>query len=301
MATVKQLPTPVDVEVVSGDPFTVTFTATSGVTTFASPAVAMTTAAGDAYTTDPGVPSVSAASAVITLSWSAADTAALNASTRPKAYKYSVEATLDGAGPVQLFGGTITVRPVGSTGTSTTASQTATVNTGGVAVSATIAIGAQGPAGATGAQGPAGADGADGADGATGAQGPQGDPGPAGADGADGATHVVIPFSHAGNAVVGSGTMRYYVDQTWTISTVRASVNVAPTGAALIVDVNKNGTTIFTTQGNRPQIAVSTNTDVSGAPDVTSLASGDYLTVDIDQIGSTIAGSDLVVTITLTA
>jgi hypothetical protein len=112
---------------------------------------------------------------------------------------------------------------------------------------------------------------------------------------------VVIPFSHAGNAVVGSGTMRYYVDQTWTISTVRASVNVAPTGAAILVDVNKNGTTIFTTQANRPEIAVSTNTDVSGTPNVTSLASGDYLTVDIDQIGSTIAGADLVVTITLTA
>jgi hypothetical protein len=27
--------------------------------------------------------------------------------------------------------------------------------------------------------------------------------------------------------------------------------------------------------------------------DVTAVASGDYLTVDIDQIGSTVAGSDL--------
>jgi hypothetical protein len=289
MADLKQLPTPADITVVAGDPFTITFTATSGVTTFASPAVAMTTSGGDAYTTDPGVPSVSAVGAVITVTWSAADTAALNATTRGRTYKYSTEATLDGAGPVQLFGGTITVVPVGTTGTSTSSSASATINTGGVAISATINIGAQGPAGAAGAQGPPGDDGA------------QGPPGDDGAQGPAGATHVVIPFSHAGNAVVGSGTMRYYVDQTWTISTVRASVNVAPTGAALIVDVNKNGTTIFTTQGNRPQIAVSTNTDVSGAPDVTSLTSGDYLTVDIDQIGSTIAGSDLVVTITLTA
>ena len=66
MTTVKQLPTPVDVEVVAGDPFAVTFTATSGVTTFASPAVTVTTAAGDAYTTDPGLPVASAASAVST-------------------------------------------------------------------------------------------------------------------------------------------------------------------------------------------------------------------------------------------
>jgi hypothetical protein len=44
---------------------------------------------------------------------------------------------------------------------------------------------------------------------------------------------------------------------------------------------------------------VSTNEDESGAPDVTSLAAGDYLTIDIDQIGSTVAGSNLVVTVVL--
>jgi hypothetical protein len=33
----------------------------------------------------------------------------------------------------------------------------------------------------------------------------------------------------------------------------------------------------------------------SGTPDVTALAEGDKVTVDIDQIGSTIAGADLTV------
>jgi hypothetical protein len=42
---------------------------------------------------------------------------------------------------------------------------------------------------------------------------------------------------------------------------------------------------------------VSTNEDESGAPDVTSWAAGDYLTVDIDQIGSTVAGANLVVVV----
>jgi len=80
-----------------------------------------------------------------------------------------------------------------------------------------------------------------------------------------------------------------------TITKVKLVVKTAPTGAAIIVDVNKNGTTIFTTQANRPQIAIGESTGDSGTPDVTALAEGDKLTVDIDQIGSTIAGADLTV------
>ena len=82
---------------------------------------------------------------------------------------------------------------------------------------------------------------------------------------------------------------------TLTITKVKLVVKTVPTGAAIIVDVNKNGTTIFTTQANRPQIAIGESTGDSGTPDVTALAEGDKLTVDIDQIGSTIAGADLTV------
>jgi len=76
---------------------------------------------------------------------------------------------------------------------------------------------------------------------------------------------------------------------------VKVVVKTAPTGAALIVDVNKNGTTIFTTQGGRPSIAAGDTQDDSDTPDVTALAEGDKLTIDVDQIGSTIAGADLTV------
>jgi hypothetical protein len=85
-----------------------------------------------------------------------------------------------------------------------------------------------------------------------------------------------------------------------TIVKVKVVVKTAPTGAALIVDVNKNGTTIFTTQGGRPSIAISDTTDDSGTPDVTALAETDKLTIDIDQIGSTIAGADLTVEVVCT-
>ena len=82
---------------------------------------------------------------------------------------------------------------------------------------------------------------------------------------------------------------------TLTITKVKLVVKTAPTGAAIIVDVNKNGITIFTTQANRPQIAIDATTGDSGTPDVTALAEGDKLTVDLDQVGSGTAGADLTV------
>lgn len=109
----------------------------------------------------------------------------------------------------------------------------------------------------------------------------------------------VIAFFIAGNLTVATGKHRIYNDTglTLTIRNVRASVNTAPTGAAIRVDVNKNGVTVFTTQTNRPNIAVSTNTSKVSNMDVTTLADGDYLTVDVDVIGSTVAGADLAVTV----
>lgn len=82
---------------------------------------------------------------------------------------------------------------------------------------------------------------------------------------------------------------------TLTIVKVKLYARTAPVGAALIVDVNKDGTTIFTTQGNRPSIADGANTGDSGTPDVTTLSEGDRLDVDIDQVGSGTAGSDLTI------
>jgi len=78
-----------------------------------------------------------------------------------------------------------------------------------------------------------------------------------------------------------------------TIIKVKLVVKTAPTGADIIVDVNKNGTTIFTTQANRPRIPAGSTTGDSGTPDITSLVEGDKLTIDIDQVGATTAGEDL--------
>lgn len=122
----------------------------------------------------------------------------------------------------------------------------------------------------------------------------------AGSDGAPGTPGIVGPGSWAytatGTLIVAVGTTRLYNDtgRTLTISKIRASVGTAPTGAAILVDVNKGGTTIFTTSAFRPSIASGSNTATS-VPNTTSWEDGAYLTVDIDQVGSTAAGADLVV------
>ena len=72
------------------------------------------------------------------------------------------------------------------------------------------------------------------------------------------------------------------------ITDVRARVGTAPTGA----------TAIFTTQGSRPTIAISATTSSTTAPDVTSWPVGGVLTVDVDQVGSTVAGAALTLQVT---
>ena len=80
---------------------------------------------------------------------------------------------------------------------------------------------------------------------------------------------------------------------------IRASCNQAPTGAILTVDVNEAGTTIMNNV-NKLQIAIGSTTSVGGvAPVLTDvdLADNALMTVDIDQIGSTNAGTGLKVTL----
>jgi hypothetical protein len=92
-----------------------------------------------------------------------------------------------------------------------------------------------------------------------------------------------------------------------TIEAVEVHVETAPTGANLIVDIHKiaaaskgsdeTGTTIYTTQGNRPTITAGGYYANATLPDITAIAAGDVLRVYVDQIGSTVAGSDLTVNI----
>ncbi|MDD5055521.1 MAG: hypothetical protein PHZ00_04610 [Candidatus Peribacteraceae bacterium] len=78
-----------------------------------------------------------------------------------------------------------------------------------------------------------------------------------------------------------------------TATSVNLRAAGAPTGTALIVDINEGGTTLFST---RPEIAASATTGGGGAAfnDV-AIAIGAELSIDIDQIGSTFAGSGITI------
>jgi hypothetical protein len=102
-------------------------------------------------------------------------------------------------------------------------------------------------------------------------------------------------FSVEGILSIGERPLRFYVPGTFTIDKVFIAVDTAPTDASILVDVHKNGTTIFTTQSGRPAITTGNFTGESATPDVTTLALNDYLQFGIDQVGSSVAGGNLTV------
>lgn len=112
----------------------------------------------------------------------------------------------------------------------------------------------------------------------------------------DGGNWTPIPAGSGNIGVIGFGysttlsgglslPVRMHAPWAGTITNVTATVSTAPTVSAIIIDINKNGTTIFTTQGNRPTIAAGTNDDLSSTPDITVVAENDVFTCDIDQVG----------------
>lgn len=130
-----------------------------------------------------------------------------------------------------------------------------------------------------------------------GPQGPTGPTGPTGATGPSGSGEVL--FTISGTLLQGIGQARWYAPRALTISNIQASVATAPVGQSIIFDVNSNGTSLFTTN-SKPTIAAGTNEDLSTVPNTTSISQGAYLTVDVDQIGTTTAGADAVIQISFT-
>lgn len=87
---------------------------------------------------------------------------------------------------------------------------------------------------------------------------------------------------------------------TRTINQVFLAVGTPPIGSGIIVDIHKDGTTIFTDQGNRPEIQISGYTGFTTDIDVPSWSDNEYLTVHIDQVGSSTPGNDLTVHVKFT-
>jgi hypothetical protein len=79
----------------------------------------------------------------------------------------------------------------------------------------------------------------------------------------------------------------------FTVTGIDLKVKTAPTGASLIIDLNDGGSTIFST--NAEIDASATTEDGNQVFSDTYLAAGSEITLDIDQVGSTIAGANLTV------
>lgn len=105
-------------------------------------------------------------------------------------------------------------------------------------------------------------------------------------------------FGFAVSGTLTTGTKKsstWIVPQDMTIVKAYAYADTAPTGVSIVVDINKNGTTIWSTQANRLTIVASSNTGNQTTFNTTALSEGDLLTLDIDQVGSSTPGSELTV------
>ena len=98
----------------------------------------------------------------------------------------------------------------------------------------------------------------------------------------------------AGTAVDGA----FISDTAFSITAVWLCRGTAGNASETIVDINKNGTTMYTTQANRPTIVwndADKKVDCT-LPDVVTIAAGDIITMDIDQAEAT-TPTDLIVVI----
>lgn len=119
-------------------------------------------------------------------------------------------------------------------------------------------------------------------------RGPQGLPGP---------SWEVLPFSMQGVLRVLTGAGRFPIKGgTYRLETIAATVEIPPTGAAVVADVRINGTSVYAGHPDRrPTIAPGQHTAVVGDHNPTIVTDGGYVNVDVVQIGSVNPGAFLVV------
>ena len=113
--------------------------------------------------------------------------------------------------------------------------------------------------------------------------------------GASVTTAIPIAVSDESTALTtGTAKVTFRMPFAFTLTGVRASVTTAPTGSVLTVDINEGGTSILST---KLTIDASEKTSTTAAtPAVisdTALADDAEITIDIDTVGSTVAGAGL--------
>jgi hypothetical protein len=96
------------------------------------------------------------------------------------------------------------------------------------------------------------------------------------------------------NLSTGTAKITFRMPHAMTLTAVRASVNTAPTGSTIIVDINEGGSTILSTKLSIDASEKTSTTAASAAViSDTALADDAEITIDIDQIGSSTPGKGL--------
>lgn len=103
-----------------------------------------------------------------------------------------------------------------------------------------------------------------------------------------------ITFEVDGNVATATGKQQEYFRGDWRLMKLLGRVGTAPTDATLIVDINRDATTAFAS--GKPTFAVTTGAFSALIPSNAIWRDGEYISFDVDQVGSTIAGADLVIT-----
>jgi hypothetical protein len=115
-----------------------------------------------------------------------------------------------------------------------------------------------------------------------------------------GLTRELARVSIQGTLAVGTNVVpRIVLPRACKILKVSAYCETAPTGASILIDINKNGTASIFSGVTRITIAAAANADHVESFHATNkiLAADDTLTIDLDQVGSTVAGADISITI----
>ena len=105
---------------------------------------------------------------------------------------------------------------------------------------------------------------------------------------------VIAASDESTNLTTGTDKVYFRMPYAGTLLAVKATVNTAPTGSTLICDINEAGTSVL---GTKLSIDASEKTSDTAASAATitdsALANDAEITIDIDQVGSTVAGKGL--------
>ena len=105
---------------------------------------------------------------------------------------------------------------------------------------------------------------------------------------------IIACSNEDANLTVGTAKVTFRMPYAATLTGVKASVTTAPTGSNLIIDINESGTTVLSTALSIDATELTSSTAATPAViSDSSLANDAVITIDIDQIGSTVAGAGL--------